>query len=179
MVLNVVNHFEAAREFQRLNVPEQADDKSALRKWKKGQEARLLTDNNELLTLHPPELNKSPVTSELGPEDHRSEERRPHKEVKAKRVRKLKTVRPPKLTKVKSHKHSQRVGAGDSVYRVKSPWHSMKPRKSRVLKPVPQKSSEKTRSMIRRDRSAVPSEEITCFSLVYQNRRFITPLLQL
>jgi len=168
MALSAVNHFEAAREFKRIHEQNMAnEDKTTLSKWRKGQEARLLTDSNEMLTLHPPELHKSPAASELDPEDHRSEERRPNKETKVKWVRKPKTIRPPKLNHSKSKKRPQRFVAGDSGYRVKSPWQRIQKNEPEPLKPVPQKTSEKTRAMIRRDRTAAISEEksMFCFGL--------------
>lgn len=167
MAINAVNHFEAAREFHRLNEAAAVQDKKALGKWRKGLEARLLTDSNEMLTLRPPRPHDDPTVSELDPEDHRSEERRPNKEVKGKRVRKSTKVRPPKIHNSKSKKRPQRFATGDSGYKVKSPWQRFHQEKLQPLKPVPQKTSEKTRAMIRRDRSAAHSEEkgMFCFGL--------------
>jgi len=168
MALSAVNHFEAAREFQRIHQQNRAyEDKTTLRKWRKGQEARLLTDSNDMLTLRPPKQQKSPTASELDPEDYRSEERRPTKEAKVKWIRKSTTIRPPKINHSKSKKRPQRVVKAESGYQVKSPWQRLQRQKLSPLKPVPQKTSEKTRAMIRRDRSAAVSEEksIICFGL--------------
>jgi len=164
MVLNAVNHFEAAREIQRLNEQHAANDHPVLGKWRKGQEARLLTDSNEMLTLRPPRPHKSPAASELDPDDHRSEERRPHKEAKPRQARKHTKVRPPKMNNPKGKKRPQRFGSGDSGYKVKSPWHTIH-QDPQPLKPVPQKTSEKTRALMRRDRNAnaALSEEKTFF----------------
>jgi len=169
MTLSVVNHIEVAREFQRIQIHEQNaanEDKTTLGKWSKGQEARLLTDSNDMLTLRPPKSHNSPAASELDPEDHRSEERRPNKEAKVNWVRKPPTIKPAKLNHTKSKKRPQKFPTADSKYRVKSPWQRFQ-KKPEPLKPVPQKTSEKTRALIRRDRSAAISEEksMFCFGL--------------